>query len=284
MQAVLITGASSGIGYGTAQEFANCGYRVFGSVRSEIDAQRLKTELGANFTPLLFDVTDATAVQNAAKQVADLVGDRGLAGLINNAGIATCGPLMYQSIEEIRWQFEVNVIAPIAVTQAFLPLLKIKQATTDRPGRIINISSVGGKVAVPFIGAYVGSKHALEGMSDSLRRELQLHDVDVIIIGPGAVNTPIWDKESAQDLSKYDRTEYRSNLQAFQKYITEMGKAGYSPAVVGKFIRKAFESKHPKSRYALVPDAIPNWYLPRILPARWLDKLIGKQLGLMPKQ
>lgn len=283
MQAVLITGASSGIGYGTAQEFANCGYQVFGSVRREIDAQRLKTELGANFTPLLFDVTNAAAVQNAAKQVADLVGDRGLAGLINNAGIATCGPLMYQSIEEIRWQFEVNVIAPIAVTQTFLPLLKIKQATTDRPGRIINISSVGGKVAVPFIGAYVGSKHALEGISDSLRQELQLHDVDVIIIGPGVVNTPIWDKQSAPDLSRYDRTEYRSTLQAFHKYITSMGKAGYSSAVVGKFIRKAFESKHPKSRYAIVPDAIPNWYLPRLLPARWLDQLIGKQLGLMPK-
>jgi NAD(P)-dependent dehydrogenase (short-subunit alcohol dehydrogenase family) len=283
MQAVLITGASSGIGYGTAQEFANCGYQVFGSVRNEVDAQRLKTELGANFTPLLFDVTDRAAIQNAVRQVTDLVGDRGLAGLINNAGIATSGPLMYQSIEEIRWQFEVNVIAPIAVTQAFLPLLKIKQTNTDRPGRIINISSVGGKVAAPFLGAYAGSKHALEGMSDSLRRELQLHDVDVIIIEPGAVNTPIWDKESAQDLSQYDLTEYRSNLQAFQKYITDIGKAGYAPAVVGKLIRKALESKHPKSRYAIVPDAISNWYLPRILPDRWLDKLIGKRLGLTLK-
>jgi NAD(P)-dependent dehydrogenase (short-subunit alcohol dehydrogenase family) len=283
MQAVLITGTSTGIGYGTAQEFANCGYRVFGSVRREVDAERLKAELGANFTPLLFDVTDRTAIKNAAQQVTDLVGERGLAGLINNAGIATSGPLMYQSIDEIRWQFEVNVIAPIAVTQAFLPLLKIKQATADRPGRIINISSVGGKVAAPFIGAYAGSKHALEGISDSLRRELQLHDVDVIIIGPGVVNTPIWDKESAQDLSQYDRTEYRHNLQAFQQHFIKMGKAGYAPAVVGKFIRKAFESKHPKSRYAIVPDPIENWYLPRILPARWLDKLIGKRIGLMSK-
>jgi NAD(P)-dependent dehydrogenase (short-subunit alcohol dehydrogenase family) len=284
MQAILITGTSSGIGYSTAQEFVNCGYRVFGSVRTHIDAERLKTELGANFTPLLFDVTDAEAIQNVARQVTDLVGDRGLAGLINNAGIATCGPLMYQSIEEIWWQFEVNVIAPIAVTQAFLPLLKITQSTTDRPGRIMNISSVGGKIAVPFIGAYAGSKHALEGISESWRRELQLHDVDVIIIGPGVVNTPIWDKQSAPDLSRYDRTEYRRTLQAFYKYITSMGKAGYSSAVVGKFIRKVFESQHPKSRYAIVPDAIPNWYLPRLLPARWLDKLIGKQLGLMPKQ
>ncbi len=291
MKAVLITGVSSGIGHSTAREFANCGYQVFGSVRQEIDAQRLKAEIGVNFTPLLFDVTDTEAIQNAAKQVASIVEDRGLAGLINNAGIATCGPLMYQPIAEIRWQFEVNVVAPIAITQAFLPLLKIEQAATARPGRVINISSVGGKVAAPFVGAYAGSKHAIEGLSHSLRRELRLHDIDVIIIGPGAVNTPIWDKESAQDLSRYNRdlsqydsTEYQSTLQAFQKYMTGMGKAGYSPQVVGKFIRTAFESRHPKSRYAIVPDAVPNWYLPRILPDRWLDQLIGKRFGLVPKK
>jgi NAD(P)-dependent dehydrogenase (short-subunit alcohol dehydrogenase family) len=284
MKAVLITGTSSGIGYGAAKEFANCGYQVLGSVRHTADAERLQVEIGDNFTPLLFDVTDTVAIQNAARQVAEIVGDRGLVGLINNAGTASCGSLIHQPIEEIRWQFEVNVIAPIAITQAFLPLLKIKQDTTNRPGRIINISSVGGKVAMPFIGAYAGSKHAIEGISHSLRRELQLYDVDVIIIGPGAVNTPIWDKESAQDLSQYDRTEYQNTLQVFQKYITDMGKAGYSPAVIGKLIRIALESKHPKSRYAIVPHALSNWYLPRLLPDRWLDKLIGKRIGLLPKK
>jgi NAD(P)-dependent dehydrogenase (short-subunit alcohol dehydrogenase family) len=284
MKAVLITGVSSGIGHSTAREFANCGYQVFGSVRQEIDAQRLKAEIGVNFTPLLLDVTDTEAIQNVAKQVASIVEDRGLAGLINNAGIATCGPLMYQPIAEIRWQFEVNVVAPISIIQAFLPLLKIEQAATARPGRVINISSVGGKVAAPFVGAYAGSKHAIEGVSHSLRRELRLHDIDVIIIGPGPVNTPIWDKESAQDLSQYDSTEYQSTLEVFQKYMTGVGKAGYSPDVVGKFIRTAFESRHPKSRYAIVPDPVPNWYLPRILPDLWLDKLIGKRFGLVPKK
>jgi NAD(P)-dependent dehydrogenase (short-subunit alcohol dehydrogenase family) len=281
MQAILITGVSTGIGYGTAAEFINRGYRVFGSVRQAADARRLESELGDNFTPLLFDVTDAEGLKNAVRQVTEIVGDRGLAGLINNAGIATSGPLMYQSIAEIRWQFEVNVIAPIAITQAFLPLLKIKQTTTNRPGRIINISSVGGKIAAPFVGAYAGSKHAIEGISHSLRRELQLHDVDVIIIGPGAVNTPIWDKES--DFSKYDLTEYRSILQTFKQYFIKMGKSGYSPETVGKFIRTVFEIKNPKSRYAIVPNAIANWYLPKILADRWLDKIIGKQFGLMPK-
>ncbi len=188
---------------------------------------------------------------------------------------------MYQSIDEIRWQFEVNVIAPIAITQAFFPLLKIEQSQTNRPGRVINISSVGGKVAAPFMGAYAGSKHALEGLSHSLRRELLLHDIDVIIIGPGPVITPIWDKDSAQDLSRYDSTEYRSILEAFQKYFLQVGKNGYSSAKVAEFIRIAFETKHPKARYSIAPNPLINWYLPRFLPARWLDRLIGNQFGLM---
>lgn len=284
MKAILVTGVSSGIGYGAAKEFAGSGYQVFGSVRKTDDARRLTDELGANFMPLVFDVTDSQAVQNAAQQVASIVEYRGLAGIINNAGIATSGPLASQPIDEIRWQFEVNAIAPIAVIQAFLPLLKIRQRSTSKPGRIINISSVGGKIAAPFIGAYAGSKHAIEGMSHSLRRELQLHDIDVIIIGPGAVNTPIWDKESAQDVSRFAGTEYFSSLQIFQRYITGLGKAGYSQEKIGRFIKKVFELQNPKSRYAIVPNPILNWVLPLALPDRWLDKIIGRNLGLLPKQ
>jgi len=284
VKAILVTGASSGIGYGVVKEFAACGYQVFGSVRKEDDARRLTNEIGSSFTPLLFDVTDSKALQNAARQVTSLVKHSGLAGIVNNAGIATSGPLAYQPIDEIRWQFEVNVIAPIAVIQAFLPLLKARQSPTSRPGRIINISSVGGKIAAPFIGAYVGSKHALEGISHSLRRELQLHNTDVIVVAPGAVNTPIWDKESAQDLSQYAATEYAKPLQAFQRYITGLGKAGYSPEHVGRFVRKVFELQKPKARYAVVSNLIPNWVLPLAVPDRWLDKIIGRNFGLLPKQ
>ncbi len=190
MKAILITGVSSGIGYGAAKEFASHGYQVFGSVRKQEDAKRLKAELGSNFMPLFFDVTDSKALRHAAQQVQSIVGNRGLTGLINNAGIATSGPLIHQPLDEIRWQFEVNVIGLIAVTQAFLPLLKARRSPASKTSRIINISSVGGKIASPFIGAYAGSKYAIEGMSHSLRRELQLHDIDVIIIGPGAVKTP----------------------------------------------------------------------------------------------
>lgn len=283
MKAVLVTGVSSGIGYGMAKEFARCGYQVFGSVRKAEDAERLTKEISSNFTPLVFDVTDLRALHRAAQQVASMVAGRGLAGLINNAGIATSGPLAYQPLDEIRWQFEVNVIAPIAVTQAFLPLLKVRQSPTSKPGRIINISSVGGKIAAPFIGAYAGSKHAIEGISHSLRRELQLHGIDVIVIGPGAVNTPIWDKESAQKTSRYAATEYGKPFQAFQRYFVSIGKAGYSPEAVGRFIRKVFEKQNPKTRYAIVPNPLPNWFLPLVLPDHWLDKLIGRNFGLLPK-
>lgn len=283
MNSIVITGASSGIGYGAAKEFVTSGYQVFGSVRNEKDAERLTAELGSNFTPLLFDVTNQQAIQQAALSVEAIVGESGLAGLINNAGIATSGPLMHQSIDEIRLQFEVNVFGQIAVTQAFLPLLGATKYAKHQPGRIINISSIGGKIAFPFIGAYAGSKHAIEGISHSLRRELQLYGIDVIIIAPGAVNTPIWDKESAQDFSRYAETDYAEATNAGQKYMLKVGKAGYSLEEVGKFIKKVFETPKPKTRYSLVPNSIINWIIPKMLPDRLLDKLIGKTLKLLPK-
>lgn len=283
MDAILITGVSSGIGYSAAKEFVSRGYHVFGSVRQEEDARRLKTELGSNFVPLLFDVTDLEGLQHSAQQVQSILGERGLVGLINNAGIATSGPLIHQPLDEIRWQFEVNVLGPIAVTQAFFPLLKIKQPAS-KTSRIVNISSVSGKIAAPFIGAYASSKHAIEGISHSLRRELQLHDIDVIIIGPGPVNTSIWEKESAQDMSRYFGTEYAKPIQAFQQYAIGIGKQGYDPETIGQFVRKVFETQNPKARYAIVPNLIPNWILPLALPARWLDKLIGRSFGLLPEQ
>jgi NAD(P)-dependent dehydrogenase (short-subunit alcohol dehydrogenase family) len=277
MQAILITGASSGIGYGLSQEFIRCGYQVFGSVRQQADAQRLKDELGENFIPLIFDVTDAVALQNAAAQVTTMLAGRGLAGLINNAGIATGGPLIYQPIAEIRRQFEINVIGPIAVIQAFFPLLK--RGHQANPGKIINISSAAGQVALPFSGAYAGSKHALEGMSHSLRRELLLHGIDVIIIGPGAIETQIWEKEGVQSLVQYRNTEYAQITRTAQEYIANRV-TRYSTEYVCQFIRRVFEQKRPKARYAIVADYVQRWLLPRLLPYRWFDKIVAKTLGL----
>ena len=283
MQSIVITGVSTGIGFGAAKEFVTHGYQVFGSVRREADAARLKAELGDNFTPLIFDLTDIEAVRSAACQVEKIIGDRSLNGLINNAGIATSGTLMHQPLEEIRLQFEVNVIGQIGVTQAFLPLLGARKNHNVKPGRIINISSVVGKLAVPFLGAYVGSKHAFEGVSHSLRRELQLYGIDVIIIAPGAVSTAIWDKESAQDISKYLTTDYAESATIFQKHFVEQGKKGYPPEVFGKFIRKVFETPNPKTKYAIVPNLLLNWSIPTALPDRWLDRIIGRKLGFFQK-
>ncbi|MDV2991514.1 MAG: hypothetical protein N4J56_001168 [Chroococcidiopsis sp. SAG 2025] len=284
MKSIVITGVSTGIGFGAAKEFVTHGYHVFGSVRREADATRLQADLGDNFTPLIFDITDSKAVRSAACQVETILGDRNLSGLINNAGMATSGTLMHQPLEEIRLQFEVNVIAQIAVTQAFLPLLGARANNNDKqPGRIINISSVVGKLAVPFLGAYVGSKHAFEGISHSLRRELQLYGIDVIIIAPGAVSTAIWDKESAQDVSKYLTTDYAESVTTFQKHFVQQGKKGYPPEVFGKFIRKVFETPKPKTKYAIVPNLLLDWIIPNTLPARWLDRIIGRKLGFFQK-
>jgi len=283
MQSIVITGVSTGIGFGAVKEFVTHGYQVFGSVRREADAARLKAELGDNFTPLVFDITDSEAVQSAARQVEEVIGDRGLTGLINNAGIATSGSLMHQPLDEIRLQFEVNVVGQIGVTQAFLPLLGASKDSKYKPGKIINISSVSGKIAAPFIGAYVGSKHAIEGISHSLRRELQLYGIDVIIIAPGAVSTAIWDKESAQDISRYLTTDYAEAATTFQKYFVQHGKTGYSPEVFGKFVRKVFETPKPKTKYAIAPNRLQGWIIPIALPDRWLDRIIGRKFALFKK-
>ena len=189
MKAIVITGVSTGIGYAATAVFIQRGYHVFGSVRKAADAKRLQAEMGAQFTPLLFDVTDKVGVQTAVSQVRAALGEKNLTALINNAGIVTPGPLMHMPSDSFRQQFQVNLFGLFDVTQAFLPLLGARKHNAGLPGRIINISSVSGKIAYPFMGAYAASKHALEAYSDSLRRELMLYGIDVILIQPGTTRT-----------------------------------------------------------------------------------------------
>ncbi|HEV8044312.1 MAG TPA: SDR family oxidoreductase [Rubrobacter sp.] len=280
MRSIAITGVSSGIGYGAAREFSRHGYRVFGSVRKEEDAERLRAELGANFTPLVFDVTDRAAVLGAAEEVGEMLDGSGLAGLVNNAGTAIGGPLMLQPLEEVRAHFEVNVVGLVSVTQAFLPLLGARRPRMHEPGRILNIGSVGGKIASPFIGAYAGTKHAVEGISDSLRRELLPYGIDVILVEPGAVRTEIWDKGAAQ-AGRYADTDYAEPLARFAKYAEGLARKGYSPEKFGEFVREVFEKEKPKTRYAIVPGKFANFTVPRLLPDRWLDRLIARNVGLV---
>ncbi len=283
MKHILITGASTGIGYAAAKAFLEKGYHVYGSVRKQADADRLQKELGPQFAPLLFDVTDQPAIAAAVQRVTAEIGNEGLACLINNAGVATSGPLMEQPIDDFKFQFDINVFGLLAVTQAFLPLLGAKANPGHAPGRILMISSVGGKLAAPFLGAYSASKHALEGLSNSLRVELQLFGIDVIIIGPGAIKTPIWDKPSANELGIYANSPFAPMMEKFQKYFVKNGKHGLEADGLGRDLVKVFEKRKPKARYAFVPQKFNNWTVPMRLPARMLDRIIGKATGLLRK-
>lgn len=279
---VVVTGASTGIGRGTAKLFIDRGWRVFGSVRKDADAERLKKELGERFTPLKFDVTDESAVKAAAIEVRSSLGGTALRGLVNNAGMSTGGPLMHQPIDDFRHQIEVNLVGQLIVTQAFVPLLGADRSLKGPPGRVVNISSVGGRIAFPFIGAYAASKHALEGMSESLRRELMLYGIDVIIVGPGAVVTPIWDKAEEFDTAPYAGTDYAQILRRFTEFFIARGRQGLPPERVGEVVFQALTVARPRVRYAVVRRPFLDDVLPRLMPKRRLDRLIAKQLGLAP--
>lgn len=271
---ILITGVSTGIGFGAAKHFIGRGYTVFGSVRTQTDADRLQTEFGERFMPLLFDVTDADAVAAAARALTERLAGSGLGGLINNAGIAVGGPLQHQPMSIIRQHFDINVLGLIQVTQAFLPLLGARDNHPVQPGRIQNISSVNGQVAIPFMGAYVGSKHAVEGLSHSLRREVSLFGIKVIIVGPGAVKTPIWGKGT--DMSPYADTPYYPAMKRFLKQVEAAENRGFTVDYLGERIVDIHEAANPRIRYALVPGKLMGWVLPRLLPARVLDWVLAR--------
>ena len=282
-QSVVITGASTGIGWATAKVLLGKGFRVFGTVRKQSDADRLSAEFGQDFVPLLADVTDEAAVRQAAARVGEMLGRGRLAGLVNNAGIVVGGPLLHLEPSEMRRQMEVNLTGPFVVTQAFAPLLGSDPGRTGQPGRIVQVSSVSGALGAPFVGAYVASKFALEGMSESLRRELMLYGIDVIVVGPGPVLTPIWDKAAAEDYSRFDATDYGPVIQRFLAYFAVEGKKGLAAEELGRLIHHALTVSKPKVRYAAVAQRFKNWTMPMLLPKRVVDRIIGKQFGLVKK-
>ena len=280
MQRVVITGVSTGIGYASAKILTEKGTCVFGSVRTGEDAKRLKQDLGDLFIPLIFDVTDETAVRAEAARVGELLGSSTLDGLVNNAGIEVAGPLAYLATKEFRYQLEVNLLGPFIVSKAFLPLLGLDPARVGRPGRIINISSTSGRIAGPFSGAYAASKFALEGFSDSLRRELILFGIDVIVIQPGAIVTPIWQKSDTGLVEKFRETPYADSLATFERYAAREGANGYPAAVIGNTVWQALRAARPKARYSIVSNRVPNWVIPRLMPVRLLDKLVARFFGI----
>src|SRR3954451_7195652 len=282
MRSVVITGASTGIGWAIAKFLIGRGYRVFGSVRKQADAERLKGEFGANFTPLLFDVTDEAAVLAAARDVRAALNGEKLAGLVNNAGIAVAGPVLGLSADEFRRQMDVNVIGPIIATQAFGPLLGADRSLTGPPGRIVMISSVAGRNGNPLTPAYSASKHAIEGLSESLRRELMLFGIDVIIVAPGPVRTPIWSKgQEAVDVSRYQNSPYLPALEKVTAYMKHLDAIGLPPEKIAERVFDALTLPNPKVRYHIAPDSL-RYLMAAVLPKRTMDKTIAKRLGLMP--
>jgi len=282
MQSVVITGASTGIGWATAKLLLDRGFRVFGSVRKEVDADRLKREFGANFIPLLFDVTDEATVLAAARQVRAALNGETLFGLVNNAGIAVAGPVLELAADEFRRQMDVNVIGPIITTQAFGPLLGTEPSLKGPKGRIVMISSVAGKNGNPLTAAYAASKHAIEGLSESLRREMMLFGIDVIIIAPGPVKTPIWSKgQEAGDTSRYQNSPYLPALQKASAFMQHLESIGLPPERIAERVFEALTLPQPKVRYQITPDPMRHLMM-TMLPKRMVDKIIAKRLGLLP--
>ncbi len=280
---ILITGASTGIGYDLAKVFISNGYRVFGSVRKQEDADRLSQDFGKGFYPLFFDVTDFKAVEAAYDQLNSEIGNVGLGGLINNAGIAIGGPFMDLSIDEFKHQFEVNVFGLIKVTQTFLPLLGAKENHPSEPGKIVQISSVAGRHGMPFMSPYSGSKHALEGVTESLRKELLFFGIDVILIEPGPIKTPIWNKGASEMVEeKFKNSVFYPSLKKFQsKFVFPAIQKAWPSEKAAHIIFKGFEKKRSKVRYLIIPQKLKNWTIPRLMSTRAVDKFLGKALGLI---
>lgn len=279
----IVTGVSTGIGRAIAKSLTDAGWRVFGSVKKEKDATEAAAALGADFTPLLFDVTDEAAIAKSAAQVKAVLGGETLGALVNNAGVAVGGPVAYLNLDDLKRQIDINVYGPIRATKAFLPLLGADKAMKGPPGRIVNMSSVAGKMASPFMSPYAMSKHALEAMSESLRRELIVHGIDVVIVGPGAIRTPIWAKADDFDFEQYRHTEYFADLERMKTMMQAYGDQGLEAEAVGALVLDILTTGKPKTRYAILRNKFSMWTLPNLLPKRMVDNFVAKRFGLKPR-
>lgn len=281
---VLITGASTGIGYAAARHLAAQGWTVFAGVRSDSDGMDLKEDSSGDLRPIKLDVTKPDQVDAAVAVITAALRNKRLTGLVNNAGIAKMGPLAIQPLSDFEAHFAVNVFGMLRMTQALVPLLGSDPAREGAPGRIVTITSVGGRIAAPFLGAYTATKHANEAMTDTLRRELMIFGIDAIAIGPGSVRTPIWDKAEKDNADgPYARTAWADALHKFEDSMLEGGRTGLEPEAIAVIIETALSDASPKARYAPVPDKLTNFILPTLLPKRLLDKVFASRFGLKRK-
>ena len=276
MDYALVTGASTGIGYASAAALAERGLHVFAGVRSDADAERIRKDGQGRIEPILLDVTNPQQIADASAYVSGVVGKAGLRGLVNNAGIGVVGPLEFIPMEDFELQLNVNVKGLLAVTQAFLPLLRLAQ------GRLCFISSTNGFLSPPFTGPYAASKFAVEALGDALRVELMPWNIRVSLVEPGAVATPIWEKSKVSNEAMLARMPAECQAlygKALDKLRSEVEKLSRSAAPVNSVARRvvhAITARRPKTRYLCGRGAIPAWILARWLPDTWRDAIINK--------
>jgi NAD(P)-dependent dehydrogenase (short-subunit alcohol dehydrogenase family) len=277
---VVITGASTGIGEACALHLDKLGYRVFAGIRKAADGESLRRRASQRLVPIRLDISDETEVGQAARNVIGALGGGGLTGLVNNAGIVVGGMLEFLPLDALRRQLEINVVGQVAVTQAFLPSLRKAQ------GRIVNIGSVSGLISSPFSGAYCASKFALEALTDALRLELRPWRIQVSIVEPGYIQTPILKKSLADEEALRAQLPAEA-LQLYEPYLRavrdaterETAKAG-STEVVVKAVVHALTARRPRTRYVVGPESGLEISLGRALPDCWRDALIARYLGL----
>jgi NAD(P)-dependent dehydrogenase (short-subunit alcohol dehydrogenase family) len=278
--AVVVTGASTGIGRATALFLDRKGYRVFAGVRKQADAKSLTEEGSDSLTPITIDVTKDRSIAAAKNRVQKAVGKDGLVGLVNNAGVGDGGPVETMDLDVLRNVLEVNLVGQVAVTQAFLPLIR------KAPGTVVFIASIGGRIASPFMSPYNTSKFAIEALGESLRQEVAPWDIDVVVIEPGSIDTPIWTKgaetieEQEAKLTPAAKRLYGKQLKRMDEVLSETASRGIPPEKVARVIHTAISSEKPKHRYLVGRDAKIAARLKGTLPDRTFTKLISRQVKM----
>jgi len=279
MKTVLITGASTGIGWDSVRALVEKEYRVVATVRNQDDASRLKQSFHDQVIPIILDLMQLERIAELPQILKQTYKIERLDGLVNNAGIAQAGPFLDQDFSEIENTIRLNVLAVMKMTQVLLPMLGAT-AQANHAGTIVNISSIAGTGGSPFLAAYAASKHALEGFSDALRKELMIFGIKVVVIGPGSIKTPIWDKGFKVIQYRYEKSIYAKPFARFISIALNQSKNALEVSAVSNLVLKSFEDSSPAFRYAPIPRPITNWYIPNILPKKLYNYLTAKALGL----
>ena len=277
---VVITGSSTGIGRACALHLDRAGFDVFAGVRRPADGEGLRSEASEKLRPLIVDVTDGDGIAAAAAEVREAVGERGLTGLVNNAGVTVTGPLEFVAIDDLRRQLEVNLVGHVAVTQAFLPLIRAAR------GRIVNVSSIGGRVVNAFLGPYQASKFAIEAVTDALRKELRPWGIHVVAVEPGTIDTEMWRKgtdearEAIEALTPEARELYGETLPKVLEASQKLSQRAAPPERVAQVIERGLTASRPRTRYVVGADAQVQLMLDRLLPDRAVDAVQARFLGI----